>query len=228
MRAPVLALACLAGCGVLARAEPPPDVLRESFDPGWRSRWSERTLRRWAPANRLDVETDAGDPAALRVESQASASALWRSLDVPAAAGLHLGWRWKVERSLSGNARERSRGGDDYAARILVGFERAVFDRDTRALCYVWAGQLPAGTELRSPYSANVATIVLESGDGRAGAWVSERRDLVADFRRSFGRAPRRLSGIAIVVDTDDTGGRARAWFDDLGLASDGGTADRD
>ena len=65
--------------------------------------------------------------------------------------------------------------------------------------------------------SAKVSvTIVLESGDERSGRWIREDRDFVRDFRHVFGRSPEMVTALALIVDTDDTGARATAWFDDL------------
>jgi hypothetical protein len=45
---------------------------------------------------------------------------------------------------------------------------------------------------------------------------VDVERNVLEDYRRAFGGVPATLSGIAIVVDTDNTQSRARAWFDRL------------
>jgi hypothetical protein len=84
------------------------------------------------------------------------------------------------------------------------------------ALCYVWDGKLPAGTGLWSAYTDRVRLVVVESGPGRLGQWVAEKRNVAADFRAAFGEAPPRISGIAIAADTDQTGAKVRAWIGDI------------
>jgi hypothetical protein len=37
-----------------------------------------------------------------------------------------------------------------------------------------------------------------------------------ADFERYFGRPAERVTGVALMVDTDNTDSQATAWFDDL------------
>ncbi len=69
-----------------------------------------------------------------------------------------------------------------------------------------------------SPYSSNIATVVLRSGDRDAGQWVNEERDFIKDFERFFGETPEMVTALALMVDTDNTGARGRAWFDDLEL----------
>jgi hypothetical protein len=60
--------------------------------------------------------------------------------------------------------------------------------------------------------------IAVQSGPARAGEWLTERRDILADFRRAFGEEPPRIGAIAIMTDTDNTGAAATAWYDDLRL----------
>jgi hypothetical protein len=58
--------------------------------------------------------------------------------------------------------------------------------------------------------------IVVESGDAKAGTWVDERRNLLDDYRRAFGEDPPKVSGVAIMTDTDNTGETATAWYGDI------------
>ncbi len=178
-------------------------------------------VRRMAPrSTRYEVVSDRGE-VFLRGTSAGSASALWRQLDLERPRVLKLSWRWRVEMSLGGNEGEKTKAGDDYAARLLVAFGADPFSRTTPSLCYVWAAHEPVGSVFPNPYAANVATIVLESGDERSGQWTGERRDVLADFRASFGGRPDTVAAIAVIVDTDDTKTRAVAWFDDVRIEHD-------
>ena len=58
--------------------------------------------------------------------------------------------------------------------------------------------------------------VVLESGNQKAGIWIQQERDYIEDYKQCFGRTPKELSAAAIMVDTDNTGSKATAWFDDL------------
>ncbi len=192
----------------------PRSVLHEDFSaPAWREAWSEERLSRGR--NVYDVVADSADRV-LRVTSSDAAGGLWRDIRVKPLHAARASWRWKVDRSLSENGRERERGGDDYAARFKVVFEDRFPIWNTRVISYVWAGREPVGSRYRNPYSRNVATIVLRSGDDEAGAWVEEERDLVADYRAFFGHPPRELSAVAVMVDTDNTNAEAAAGFDDI------------
>lgn len=188
--------------------------LFDDFCDGWDRNWMARKLA--SRSTRFDVVLDSGERV-LRATSAASASALFRVLDVEPRKALELSWRWKVASSLMGSRNERTKDGDDYAARVLVTFGSHAFSRSTLGICYVWAASEPVGTAFRGPRSDNIATVVLESGNEKSGEWIFERRDILGDFRMAFGRPmDRPLGGIALIVDTDDTGSSSIAWFDDL------------
>jgi len=194
-------------------------LLHEEFSVGWETRWMRKKLRRFTADNTWDRDAP-GD--FLRVTSERSAGALWRTLDAPTGPpGLRLSWRWRVDEAVDKAARgrirdERSREGDDFAARLLIAFDAPHLDKSTSALAYVFGAAVPVGSEFRNPRLRNVATIVLRSGVASRGAWIEEVRDPVADFVRVFGRTPRRLTTVAIVVDTDDTKSTVRSAFDEL------------
>ena len=146
-------------------------------------------------------------------------SPLWRELDIARPRALELRWRWKVETALRASGRERTKDGDDYSARLLVSFGAGDLGERAPTLCYVWAAGELVGSRFPNPYRSNVITIVLQSGDSRIGEWVRERRDLIEDFEAAFGGGrPDAVTGVAVVVDTDDTEGVAVSWFDDLRL----------
>ncbi|NND37453.1 MAG: DUF3047 domain-containing protein, partial [Gammaproteobacteria bacterium] len=82
------------------------------------------------------------------------------------------------------------------------------------AVCYVPSDDVPPETILPSAYTDRVRMIVV---DGVApGEWRSFERDVAADFAAAFGEEAPGLAGIAIAIDTDDTGADARARFGDV------------
>lgn len=198
-------------------AQKPDPLVRAGFGEGWDERWQEVRLDQ--RVNRSTAVRDDGRPV-LRVESDASASALSYALDLmPETVGT-VSWSWKVSSALHHGRSEREKAGDDFAARVFVVFDDEPFSRGARAICYVWAGAEPVGATFRNPYISQVATIVLRSGDDRADAWTPERRDVLADYVAAFGQRPERVTGIAVMVDTDDTGSRSTAWFGEVQVGS--------
>jgi hypothetical protein len=152
-----------------------------------------------------------GEGYALLAESRGSASGLYRRLNLDVTATPLLRWSWKVAGTLP-RGDEGHREGDDYAARVYVVFAHPL-PWKTRAIAYIWANRLPVGQVLQNAYSANVLMLAVESGNGRSGQWVTEERDVEADYRRLFGSPPPKLQAIGIMTDSDDTRGEARAWY---------------
>ncbi len=212
MPRPALLLLC---CATLAAPRVTGADLFDGFAEGWRLRWREQ--RFLTKPTHYEVVTLDGVPV-LQATSVAANAGLIRAHDVAAPVAMRLAWRWKITAPLTGNTRERERAGDDYAARVFVVFETSVIPLRTRAINYVWAAHEPAGAIFPSPYTKNVAVIVMRSGAGEAGRWHREERDVVADYRAYFGAAPTRISAVAVLVDTDNTGRSAEAWFADLTL----------
>ena len=185
---------------------------RDGFSKGM-AEWERVRLDRRPTAYSVTL---AGGEAVLVGTATNSAAGLVRRFVTPIPGRATVEWRWRIDHALAGDVSERSREGDDYAARVFVLFGDRPFRRGTRALSYVWASRQSPGSRYRNPVVRDVATFVLRSGDGYAQRWMDEQRDVVADYRAAFGEDPPALRGIAVVVDTDDTGSDAIAWFDDF------------
>ena len=198
------------------------------FEEGWQKHWIERSIFPKPPQNQFQRESskrsvpyqvvEEKNDTVLRLDSNESATVLWRLLHARSFKSGKIKWQWKVDRSLTENKKEKAKVGDDYAARLCVIFEPHLVSWKMRAIHYVWAGREPVGSVYRNPYAKSVATIVVESGNKRAGDWVSEERNFVRDYEQVFGTTPEMLCAVAIMVDTDNTQTRATAWFDDVVL----------
>jgi len=180
--------------------------------------WSEKRFDS-TPTRYIELEENGSK--VLMAASVDSASALWLPLETALSEKVELSWRWKVTRGLS-NRLEREKSGDDYAARVFVGFDADPFNKDSRSLCYVWASDEPVGAVYPNPYSPNVITIVLRNKKDGTGEWEAETRDIVEDFHRAFGAPPRTLHAVAVMVDTDNTRSRATTWFSDFAFSPSG------
>lgn len=190
-----------------AAALPVGDFSREGL-----TGWEEQTFR-GRKKTVYRIVTDGGERV-VEARSRGGASGMIRRIEVDPSRWRYLTWRWKVAGIIPAGD-ERTRKGDDYAARLYLVFPGG-FLRQPRALVYVWANRLPKGGALPNPYTSRAMVLAVESGNGRAGHWVTETRDVVADFRRLFGTDPPRLGAVAIMTDSDDTGGEAAAWYGDI------------
>ena len=159
-----------------------------------------------------------GGSTVLKAHSSAAASGLFRKMSLDPAHYRYLRWSWKVAEPLR-NGAEKTKGGDDYSARVYVVFP-GLFFWQTKAINYVWASRLPKGDAFPNPFTGNAMMVVAESGPAKAGTWVVEQHDILADYRRLFGGEPRGIGAIAVMTDTDNTGGEASAWYGDIFISS--------
>ena len=171
---------------------------------------------------------------AVKAVSRASASGLVRKVDIDPMQYPVVQWRWKVENVLK-NGDVTRKDGDDYPARLYITFrydsskvgffERAKYEAirfahgeypPLGAVNYIWESKSPVGTVVPNPYTGRVRMFVLQSGNEKVGEWVTESRNLVEDYRKAFGADPPRISGVAVMTDTDNTGESAVAYFGDI------------
>ncbi|MBI5483123.1 MAG: DUF3047 domain-containing protein [Deltaproteobacteria bacterium] len=156
----------------------------------------------------------------IKATSTNAASGLIKRIRFSPLKYRYLRWSWKISHTIQGGD-EMSRSGDDYAARVYVIFPGRFFWQ-TRAINYIWANRLAKGASVPNAYSANAMMIAVETGNGLAGKWQAEQRDLIADYRLLFGEEPPEAEAIAIMTDTDNTGGSAEAWYGEITIASEG------
>jgi hypothetical protein len=223
----LLALTLLLGVAAASaqeRALPPPGGA------GWQPLAFPKIERHthYAPA-------DEDGHAILRAESDCSASGLLHALEgVDLAETPILRWRWRVEEGLA-PADERSRAGDDFAARVYVTFafepaRAGLVERAARrmaaavygetlpgsSLNYVWSSREPVGARWPNPYAASSHMIVATSG--AAAGWQDVEVDLLADYMRAFSHAAPAPLFLALMTDTDNRCLRARSSYADFRL----------
>lgn len=195
-------------------------------------KWSELKLpRRDATIYEL-YETD--DVLAIKAQSSNSASGLVYKVDIDPTEYPILEWSWKVEHPVE-NGNYQKKSGDDYAARIYITFdydkknlnlgERIKYETfrtfsrfpiPLRAINYIWANEAEVGVIAPNAYTNWVYMIVADSGNKETGVWKMHSKNILEDYIASFGEQPPRISGIAIMSDTDNTKGSATAFYGDI------------
>jgi hypothetical protein len=191
----------------LAIASPRLDLLQPGSLDGW-------TARSFVGATQYQSVLLDGVHA-VRAQAEASASGLYREGRVSLDEWPSLRWRWRVQASLP-IVDERSREGEDFAARVYVITSHPLLFWKTRAICYVWAAGLQAGQDWPNPYTDSVHMVALNGVGDASGGWIEHERDVAADFKRYFGETLAHIDAVAVMTDTDQGGGRATAWYADL------------
>lgn len=180
----------------------------EGVPPGWE-------LREFA--GRADVEVVRVDGrVAARLRSDQGSFALYRDAVIDLGEFPVLSWSWKVIRLPAGGDVRGART-DDQAAQVYVIFPRWPAPRTASDVVgYVWDSHAPPGTRLRSPKADNVRIVVVESGPARLDSWQTYERNVATDYLELFGRRPPRVGMVAVMIDSDDTRGRAEALLGEL------------
>jgi hypothetical protein len=124
-----------------------------------------------------------------------------------------LSWKWKVTKLPEGGD-FRSRRTDDQAAQLFVGFSKSKF------IVYIWDTTAPKDlmADAFSPPFMSIKVVVLRSGEGDAGKWITETRNVYEDYKRLYGDSekPPVVSGMRIQINTQHTRTSAESYFADL------------
>jgi DUF3047 family protein len=123
-----------------------------------------------------------------------------------------LEWQWKVVMLPEGGD-SRSKHTDDQAAQLYVVWPRFPQEFRSRIIGYIWDTRAPAGLVVKSEKSSTVTYVVVRSGPAELGKWLTERRNVVEDFKKIYGEAPDDPGGISIAIDSDDTNSSAESFF---------------
>lgn len=208
----------------------PAERLIESF--GDLEDWKEVSFRKIERGSEFEALRN-GD--LLRVRSRGGASMLVLEEEIDVYETPVVSWRWRVTEDL---ARQdlRRQDGDDAAIRLYIAFRRPLSERGfgerfwaqvqesvygeippDSALSFVWSSRYEGA--FLSPYTDKQYLVVPEiEGEGAfaQGEWIEHRVDLLETYRALFGEEPPAEAFVALMGDSDNTGGRTEAWLDYL------------
>ena len=147
--------------------------------------------------------------------SETSASGLWRKVKVDLNKTPYLNWSWQARQPLRGLA-EKTRAGDDHVARVYAIKSGGLFFWRSLSICYVWSGSEARGNAWENAYTARVMTLAVEDERSALAQWHQQKRNVREDFKRFFNTDVTQLDAIAIMTDTDNSGGQALAFYGDI------------
>jgi hypothetical protein len=183
------------------------DVAARGIPAGWRA---YETLG-GRPAYDFIVAEDEGRRC-LHMRSQSDHSTIARKLRISLKATPLLEWSWKVVQFPAG-ADVRRRETSDLTGHLFVVWPRQPAVLRSRLIGYVWDEKIPADTVETSRKTGTVTFVVVRSGAGEAGKWITERRNVAEDFRRIYGEEPEDAGAVALSIDTNDTRSSAEAFI---------------
>jgi hypothetical protein len=155
----------------------------------------------------------------IKAESVGARSSLYRKVEEKEKEAPVLSWRWKISNVVR-SAIETRKGRFDAAAKMIVVFSKdtgfTVFGGDEPQgfrIEYLWASRLPKGHVFDHPGMKNCKVFVLESGEGKAGRWLDEKRNLPKDFQTAFNIDFVPPFAIGIETDTDQSNEMVTAFY---------------
>jgi len=148
------------------------------------------------------IRTEAG-LVFLHADAQATAVQIgtehkWVLKDFPV-----LQWQWRAVLFPDGtNEREKYRNYSVLAVYVVFGHLPFI-----NTIKYIWSDTIPVGTVFTSPTANNTKIIVIRSGRMQANMWITEKRDVLSDYRLIFGEKEKDpiATGIVILTDSDNT-----------------------
>jgi hypothetical protein len=156
---------------------------------------------------------------ALRVASHDEHSTIAKELHVDLAATPILEWSWKILETPAG-ADVRRRETSDLTGHLVLVWPRFPEALRSRLLVYAWGSSEPVGAVERSRKTGTVTFFILRSGPEQFGRWLTERRNVVDDYRRVYGEPPEDSPKVvAISIDTNDTHSSAAAFIGPIGFS---------
>jgi hypothetical protein len=157
----------------------------------------------------------------LKADSHAAGSGLFKEQRIDLEKTPFLNWSWRVANRLSG-LNEQSKPGDDYAARIYVVVKGGLAFWQTKAINYVWAGNTAKDTVWPNAFAGDHAMMLaLRGPEAPLNVWHSEKRNVLADLQKLFGEDLRTIDAVALMTDTDNSGGQATAFYGDIWFSKD-------
>ena len=195
--------------------------------------WRVWTLSRFKKSTEYKL-VDTDGRTAVKAKAENSASGLVHKLELDPQQYPLLSWQWKVD-DLIKTADNTTRHLEDSPVRVVVSFagdidnlpldDRMFFDNVrlvTRqqlpyaTLMYIWENRAPRDRVLPNLHTSRIKMIVAESGRDKVGQWQDITRNVYEDYKRAFGEEPGRITAIAVMTDTDNTGENAHAWYGDI------------
>ncbi len=155
------------------------------------------------------------DTACVHLNSVNSSFGLERAVDINPSEMPYLSWRWKVSRLPAGGDFRRA-ASDDQAAQVLVVFA------DRRVIAYIWDTTAPKGTmaSASSIPLLRVFAVVCESGPVDLNRWMTESRNVAADYGRAYLKPAPHVKGIRLQVNSQHTGSSAESYFGEVAFHS--------
>ena len=191
--------------------------------------WQQNGFAGWDSKSFVDETsyhiTSHKNRTALKAVSDNAASGLVLERRIDLLNTPYINWSWLIEKTLP-NLQEQSKAGDDYAARVYVVIDGGLIFWNTKSLSYVWSSSQEKEQVWDNAYAgANVQMVSVRGKGDNVGQWYDEKRNVYKDLIKYFGdqgseganqKSYRYIDVVAIMTDTDNSGGTAESYYGDI------------
>lgn len=152
-----------------------------------------------------------GDINALRMKCVNASFSFEKEVDIDLKKLPVLTWKWKVTDLPKGGDFRKSKT-DDQAAQLFVAFSK------TRAIVYIWDTTAPKDliADAVGPFFMKIKAVVVRSGAGETGKWITETRNVYEDYKKIFGEEPMKVNGMRLQINSQHTETSGESYFADV------------
>ena len=151
----------------------------------------------------------------IKAEAEGKGSGLGREVKINLSKTPFINITWKVEKDLSGIV-EKSKKGHDYAARVFVIKKTGSTMLSNRAINYVFSSNQNVDDNWHSPYTKKSVDYVLSTTKENLDKWVTVKANVKEHFKKFHDLDVFELTGVAIMLDTDNSKLKAISYFQNI------------
>ena len=151
----------------------------------------------------------------LKAVADNAASGLGKKINIDLNKTPFINITWKIEVDLPG-IKENTKKGHDFAARVFVIKKTGATPLSNRAVNYVFSSNNEVGFNSPSPYTKKSIDNVLASTKNNFNEWITVKANVKKDFKKFHDLDVKKLDGLAIMVDTDNSKMKAISYFQNI------------
>jgi hypothetical protein len=151
----------------------------------------------------------------IKAEAEGKGSGLGKEVRIDLSKTPFINITWKVEKDLSG-IDEKTKKGHDYAARVFVIKKTGSTMLSNRAINYVFSSNHNVDENWHSPYTKKSIDYVLSTTKENLDTWVTVKANVKDHFKKFHDLDVVDLTGVAIMMDTDNSRLKAISYFQNI------------
>ncbi len=156
----------------------------------------------------------------LKAVADNAASGLGKEVKIDLNKTPFINITWKIEKDLPG-IKENTKKGHDFAARVFAVKKTGATPLSNRAINYVFSSNNKIGYNSPSPYTKKSIDNVLATTINNLNEWVTVKSNVKEDFKKFHNLDVKKLDGLAIMSDTDNSKKKSIAYYQNIYFSSE-------